>query len=221
MLSTRQLSGLLYSMGHTFDNLSSTYLATDEFLQTDNPAVLGSRSDLALLEDLRDAAYYTLHTDLCIPLDVAFIKGINTQLSRSAALEPGVLRKTSNVMVHTAQGNYIPEIPDIDKMETVITQSLTMSDSLLAASNLFAGIARIQPFGDGNKRTALLAANRLLLLRNFNQPIVVPTEDPDKAKFNELLGKWYLETDDIVIPWLAEYNRHFKGLDEFGHPIVR
>lgn len=42
-LNTRQLTGVLYSMGRTFDNLSSTYMATREFLRTNNPAVIGSR----------------------------------------------------------------------------------------------------------------------------------------------------------------------------------
>lgn len=39
MLTTKQITGLLYSMGHTFDNLASTYIATEEFLTTkDTPS---------------------------------------------------------------------------------------------------------------------------------------------------------------------------------------
>ena len=44
MLTTKQITGLLYSMGHTFDNLASTYIATEEFLTTNAPQVIGSPS---------------------------------------------------------------------------------------------------------------------------------------------------------------------------------
>ena len=38
---------LLLLMGRTFDGLSSTRMATEEFLRTGNARVLGSKSDLA------------------------------------------------------------------------------------------------------------------------------------------------------------------------------
>lgn len=54
-------------------------------------------------------------------------------------------------------------------------------DPLDAASHLFARLAKAQPFGDGNKRGALLAANGLL-------------------------GAWHMH-DDRIIVWLADWNR--------------
>lgn len=53
MLTMHQVVDLIYSMGHTFDNLGSTYIATEEFLTTNNPTVLGSRNDLALCKTSR------------------------------------------------------------------------------------------------------------------------------------------------------------------------
>ena len=44
VLSTTGLSRLLYQMGRTFDGLSSTRLSTQEFLETGNPQVLGSKA---------------------------------------------------------------------------------------------------------------------------------------------------------------------------------
>lgn len=39
-LNTRQLTGVLYSMVHTFDNLSSTYMATQEFVRREQRTLL-------------------------------------------------------------------------------------------------------------------------------------------------------------------------------------
>lgn len=218
-LDTKQLAGLLYSMGHTFDNLSSTYIATEEFLRTDNPKVIGSRADLALLEDLKDASSYALHE--AVPLDAAFVRGVNAKLSRTAALEPGVLRTGRNIMVRTSIGDYIPDIPDEEEMESVLAAARHGDGGLLDAAQLFARLARMQPFGDGNKRTALLVANRVLLDHGAGRALIVPTQNPARRTFNDLMGRWYAQEDVCVMRWLADYNEDIAGLDEYGRPITR
>ncbi len=219
MLNTRQVAGLLYSMGHTFDNLDSTYLATEEFLSTSDPHAIGSRADLDLLEDLRDAAAYTLHHDYSHGLDVDFIRGINAQLSRTAALEPGVLRDRANIMVHTMAGDYPPAVPDAARIKGILDASNKGPGTPADAARLFASLARMQPFGDGNKRTALLAANGLLLMRDEDKAMIVPTTDPERHEFNKLLGDWYMKGDPAVIDWLADFNMQVDGLDDYGHPL--
>lgn len=219
MLNTRQVAGLLYSMGHTFDNLDSTYLATEEFLSTSDPHAIGSRADLDLLEDLRDAAAYTLHHDYSHGLDVDFIRGINAQLSRTAALEPGVLRDRANIMVHTIAGDYTPAVPDAARIKGILDASNKGPGTPADAARLFASLARMQPFGDGNKRTALLAANGLLLMRDEDKAMIVPTTDPERHEFNKLLGDWYMKGDPAVIDWLADFNMQVDGLDDYGHPL--
>lgn len=220
-LNTRQLTGVLYSMGRTFDNLSSTYMATREFLRTNNPAVIGSRQDLALLQDLRDAAAWTLHHDYANGINVDYVCGINAQLTRTAAIEPGVIRTTPNIFVHTARGDYYPPVPERDEMENAIERLTSGEGTLSEASGLFAYLARMQPFGDGNKRTALLAANGLLMMRDTGRSLIVPTEDPDRSTFNDMLAAWYLEDDDTVIGWLSAWNETHQTLDDNGRPIEK
>lgn len=219
MLDTRQITGLLYSMGHTFDNLNSTYLATGEFLSTANPRVIGSRADLDLLRDLRDASAYMLHHDYSRGLDAKFVRGLNAQLKRTAALEPGELRNAQNIMVHTALGDYVPPVPSEQAIERVLGEANASAGSLTDAAHLFARLARMQPFGDGNKRTALLAANGLLLMHGTERPLIVPTVDPQRREFNRLLGEWYVHDDSQVIDWLSDFNARVEGLDDDGHPI--
>ena len=211
-LSTKQLAGLLYSMGRTFDGLQSTFMATEEFLRTGNPQVVNSKADYNLLLDLRQAADYTLHYDYARePIDLAYVKSINSQLTRTAAMEPGKLRdERTPVMVSTPLGRYKPPVPDSATIESLIKSTVggaTGEDILEDAVRLFAGLAKMQPFGDGNKRTALLAGNGLLIAHGDRHPLTVPTSDKDRTWFNRELAAYYLNSDQTIIRHLAKWNR--------------
>ncbi len=211
-LSTKQLAGLLYSMGRTFDGLQSTFMATEEFLRTGNPQVVNSKADYNLLLDLRQAADYTLHYDYARePIDLAYVKSINAQLTRTAAMEPGKLRdERIPVMVSTPLGRYKPPVPDSATIASLIKSTVggaTGEDILEDAVRLFAGLAKMQPFGDGNKRTALLAGNGLLIAHGDRHPLTVPTSDKDRTWFNRELAAYHLNSDQTIIHHLAKWNR--------------
>ena len=211
-LSTKQLAGLLYSMGRTFDGLQSTFMATEEFLRTGNPQVVNSKADYNLLLDLRQAADYTLHYDYARePIDLAYVKSINAQLTRTAAMEPGKLRdERTPVMVSTPLGRYKPPVPDSATIASLIKSTVggaTGEDILEDAVRLFAGLAKMQPFGDGNKRTALLAGNGLLIAHGDRHPLTVPTSDKDRTWFNRELAAYHLNSDQTIVRHLAKWNR--------------
>lgn len=210
-LSTRQLAKLLYAMGRTFDGLQSTFTDTEEFLHTGNPNVLVSKADYNLLLDLRQSADYTSHYDYAHrPIDLDFIKGINAQLTRTAAMDPGKLRdKHSPVSVSTPLGRYEPPVPDPGAITALVenTTRRKEDDDLTRAASLFAGLARMQPFGDGNKRTALLTANGLLIAAHNRQSFTVPTSDEDRNWFNRELAAYYLCEDRTIISHLTAWNR--------------
>lgn len=211
MLSTKQLAGLLYSMGRTFDGLQSTFMATEEFLRTGNPKVVNSKADYNLLLDLRQAAEHTLHYDYAHrPIDLEYVKSINAQLTRTASMEPGKLRdEHTPVMVNTPLGRYEPPTPDPEAIAALLgdTTRKGTGDDVDGAVRLFAGLARMQPFGDGNKRTALLAANGVLIADGNRNPLTVPTSDKDRTWFNQELAAYYLNDDQTIIGHLAAWNR--------------
>lgn len=76
------------------------------------------------------------------------------------------------------------------------------------ASQLFVTLAKAQPFGDVNKRTALLTANGLLLAKQSEYMLTVPTDQENVKQFNTLLSDWYLHDNDEIIDWLADWNIH-------------
>lgn len=217
-LSTKQLAGLLYSMGRTFDGLQSTLMDTEEFLRTGNPKVVNSKADYNLLLDLRQAAEHTLHYDYAHhPIDLEYVKSINAQLTRTASMEPGKLRdEHTPVMVNTPLGRYEPPTPDPEAIAVLIRNATRKGtgNSLDGAVRLFAGLARMQPFGDGNKRTALLAANGLLIADGNRGPLTVPTSDEDRTWFNRELAAYYLNDDQAIIGHLAAWNRQQAGHEE-------
>ncbi|BDR52540.1 hypothetical protein KIM372_04470 [Bombiscardovia nodaiensis] len=209
--TVKGLATLLYRMGRTFDGLNSSYIATEDFVRTGNPRVLGSKNDLALLQDLTDAARYTVGYDYANrPFDLTWLRGINGSMTRTAAIEPRVLRQSANILVSTGRGPYQPPVPNARAIEdwlVAAAQPAPTGHALLAqAVELFARLAKAQPFGDGNKRSALLAANGLLMRAQSPLVLSVPADTDDAARFNDLLTAWYLEGDAELLGWLLEWN---------------
>lgn len=203
---------LLWRMGRSFDGLSATFDQTKQFLTTDDPTVLSSRDDFALLSDLRDASLFVKRYDYAHdPFDLAYICSINHEMGRSAAIEPGILRTRENIVVTLEDGSaYVPPVPKPEQLSRLLSgvseNGHRNGGGLGQASHLFAHLAKAQPFGDGNKRTALLAANGLLLKNHRTALLSVPVDTDGVRTFNRLLSVWYQCGDPAVIDWLAQWN---------------
>jgi prophage maintenance system killer protein len=186
-VTVTDLAGVVYSCGRAFDGLTTGRLDTGEFLRTGNTAGITSRADLALLKDLRDAAQFILTNDSAA-IDAHFLCSLNRQISRSE-----LRRSEQHIGVSTPLGRHTPPALDEETLEGLIQRALTTDadDVVENALTLFVDVARAQPFEDGNKRTALFAANSLLL--RSNQLIVIPD---DTTTFNLHLAHAYLHHDD-------------------------
>ena len=126
-------------------------------------------------------------------------------------MEPGKLRdERTPVMVNTPLGRYEPPVPDPAAIASLIKSTVreaTEEDILEDAVRLFVGLAKMQPFGDGNKRTALLAGNGLLIGHGDRYLLTVPSSDKDRTWFNRELAAYYLNNDQTIIRNLAKWNR--------------
>lgn len=133
-------------------------------------------------------------------------------------MEPGKLRdERTPVMVNTSLGRYEPPVPDSAALASLIRSTVegaTGEDILEDAVRLFAGLAKMQPFGDGNKRSALFAGNGLLIAHGDRQPLTVPTSDKDRTWFNRELAAYYLNNDQTIIRHLATWNKQQALLAE-------
>ena len=98
------LLDVIYTAGVVFDGLSTSRPATDRYLRSGDTDGVRGRGDLALLQDLEAAAEFVIAT-AGEPITAAYLGRINAQLTRSAALNPGKLRRAEQgIGVHTAHG---------------------------------------------------------------------------------------------------------------------
>ncbi|MET3959932.1 prophage maintenance system killer protein [Rhodococcus sp. OAS809] len=198
-INITDLAGAVYSSGRVFDGLATGRLDTENFLRSGSLAGVSSRSDLALLEDLRDVAQFIIdHHDQ--PIDATYVRAVNAQITRSGALHPGQLRTDDQqIGVHTRHGRHTPPALTEGGLQQLIA-SLTCEDVTEHALDLFVELAKAQPFEDGNKRTALFVANSLLI--GGGRMLVVPVDENDPQlsdTFNDLLAKAYLRDEHAAV----------------------
>ncbi|SDC55750.1 Fic family protein [Rhodococcus tukisamuensis] len=192
-INITDLAGAVYSSGKVFDGLSTGRLDTENFLRSGSLAGVSSRADLALLEDLRDVAQFVIdHHEQ--PIDAAYVRTINAQITRSGALHPGQLRtEDQQIGVQTRYGRHTPPALTEKGLQQLIDSMKKHKSVTEKALELFVVLAKAQPFEDGNKRTALFVANSLLI--GHGRLLVVPVDerDPQLADtFNDRLAKAYL-----------------------------
>ncbi|MFD6897734.1 Fic family protein [Rhodococcus sp. NPDC060086] len=213
MITIADLASAVYSSGKVFDGLATGRLDTENFLRSGSLAGVSSRADLALLEDLRDVAQFIIdrHDQ---PIDASYVRAINAQITRSGALHPGQLRtEDQQIGVDTRYGRHTPPALTESGLQQLIG-SLTCEDVTEAALDLFVGLAKAQPFEDGNKRTALFVANSLLI--GHGRMLVVPVDDQDPQlsdTFNDLLAKAYIRDEHDAVKDLLRTH----GLTELPH----
>lgn len=196
------LAGVVYSSGKVFDGLSTGRLDTENFLRSGSLDGVTSRSDLALLKDLRDVAQFVID-HVGDPIDGSYVCAVNATLTRSGALHPGDLRTADQAIgVNTRFGRHEPPALTDAGLQQLLDVSVQGRSPLEGALTLFVALAKAQPFEDGNKRTALFAANGLLLAANTGTLLSIPVDEHDPSvadRFNELLARAYIhgETSEL------------------------
>lgn len=197
------LLDVIYTAGVVFDGLSTSRPATDRYLRSGDTDGVRGRGDLALLQDLEAAAEFVIVT-AGEPVTADYLGRINAQLTRSAALNPGKLRRAEQgIGVHTTHGRHEPAAMTAEGLDALIQEQLLLDDALQSAAHLFVEVARAQPFEDGNKRTAIFAANSYLIGQGTGLLMAVPHDGADpmvSREFHDQLARAYAfgETGPVV-----------------------
>jgi hypothetical protein len=138
-------------------------------------------------------------------MDVAYLSSIQAKVAFREALAWGTLRTGSIGISGVA---YVPPVPVAETAEAGLAGVMGRGGSATAtALAAFCWIARNQLFWDGNKRTAMLAANRILISAGAGILLV-----PDRSMplFSSLLGAFYESGDS------AELERFLYSEAVFG-----
>ncbi len=197
-LTVADLASVVYSSGKVFDGLATGRLDTENFLRSGSLDGVTSRSDLALLEDLRDVAQFIIEHGPR-PIDAAFVRAVNAKITRSGALHPGELRtRDQHIGVQTRYGRHAPDPITDHELEKLVDSATAGADPRENALELFVRLAKAQPFEDGNKRTALFVANTLLIASAPPSLLVIPVDERDPSladSFNDLLARAYVHDE--------------------------
>lgn len=118
---------------------------------------------------------------------------------------PGHLRKASYnpddavVIVTDPNGTakgayYAPENVYPQDLDNIVNEFKRSKQSVKDAWRVFAELSKLQPFQDGNKRTALIAANATLNTFNSKDYLTLPFDNIEHAAFMVNLMRFYRAT---------------------------
>ena len=186
------------------EGINTTYPDTKTILEGVNVPSL-RLDEINCILNLRDAWNFALsNIDTDITLD--FICKVNSFVSRNESLEWGVLR-TSKVGINGV--DYIPDIPNREDVITNINEILKEENITSRSLNLMLYLMRSQIFWDGNKRTAMIVANKLLISNGCG---IISIKEDDINEFNRLLTEYYnTGNKDKIISFL--YDKCIFGLE--------
>jgi len=191
--------------GMKMENRNITFPQTQTILNGVNVAGV-TLDDIQAVLNMRDGWRY-LVASIDVPVSLSYICKLNEFVARNEALEWGVLR-TGNVGISGA--DYVPPIPDPKEVEKELTDLLSSDKSNTEkAITAFLWGARRQMFWDGNKRTSLLLANKILVANGNG---ILTINERNIAQFNELLVVYY-NTNDINPIKLFLHENAISGID--------
>lgn len=202
-LAKEELVSNIYNSAR-LEGINITYEETKKVLEGVNVPSL-RLDEINCILNLREAWNFTLsNIDTDVTLD--FICKVNSFVSRNESLEWGVLR-TGKVGINGV--DYIPDIPEredvIANIENILKEENITSRSL----NLMLYLMRSQLFWDGNKRTAMIVANKLLISNGCG---IISVKEDDINEFNKLLTEYYnTGNKDKIISFL--YNKCIFDLE--------
>lgn len=171
--------------GMKMENRAVTFPQTQTILNGVNvPNV--QLDDIQAILNMRDAWKFLLNT---VNEEVTFEYWckLNEYIARNEALEWGKLRTGT---VGISGTDYVPPVPEkektIDELKNIL--SSTSSSATDKALEAFTWGARGQFFWDGNKRTSLLLANKILVSPGAG---IMTITDKYMEQFNSLLLEYY------------------------------
>ena len=162
--------------------------------------------DIQAILNMRDAWRYLMNS-VDVPLSVEYICKLNEFIARNEALEWGKLRTGS---VGISGTDYLPPLPvyaDVEReLAEILAKDTTATEKALDA---FAWGARGQFFWDGNKRTSLTVANKILLMNGAG---ILTITDQHMEAFNVALLNYY-NTGEAEPLKIFLYKNAIQGLD--------
>ena len=178
--------------GMRMESRNITFPQTKTILQGVNvPNV--QLDDIQAVLNMRDAWRFLL-SSMSDPVTFEYWCKLNEYIARNEALEWGKLRTGS---VGISGTDYLPPVPTTDNVRSELDAILTADTSATAkALEAFVWGARGQFFWDGNKRTSMTLANKILIAAGAG---FLTITDRHMEHFNTLLVEYYNTGDSEAL----------------------
>ena len=210
-LAKRRWPDSIYS-GMRMENRNVTFPQTLTILEGINVSAV-TISDIQAILNMRDAWQLLVNT-IDNRLDITYLCEIQAKVAYREALVWGELR-TGTIGISGA--SHTPPVPELSVVEAELEELLEAQGSATQkALEVFCWIIRRQLFWDGNKRTAMLAANKLLI--SSGAGVLLVTEQ-DMLEFSDLLSAYYESGDSEKLKDFL-YTKAIFGMESATHAIV-
>lgn len=165
------------------EGIAATFPQTKEIFE--GRAVSGLTVDETVaINNLKHAWAFVLD-NLDAGIDISYIRRINYLVGLGITSHPGEFRL---VDVNIGGTTWKPEFPEYELVKDKLNEVLAQPPSLRRVMEMFATICRMQLFIDGNKRTAQLVANAMMIGEGrgvFSIPV------GEKPRWEELIIGYY------------------------------
>lgn len=190
--------------GMKMENRAVTFPQTQTILNGVNvPNV--QLDDIQAILNMRDAWRYLMNT-MDEPMTLEYLCKLHEYIARNEALEWGKLRTGT---VGISGTDYMPPVPVWETVErelsTILSSNATTTEKAL---NAFSWGTRGQFFWDGNKRTSMTLANKILLSGGAG---ILTITDKHMEQFNTLLLDYYNTGDGEHLKDFL-YNNAIQGM---------
>lgn len=201
-LAKRNIVDNVYSNARV-EGINITFPETKTILEGINIPSL-KIDEIQCVLNLRDAWNYVIN-NIKEKFDLEFICKINEFVARNESLEWGKLRNGKVAITGT---EYIPEIPEIKNVTEKIEEILRIENITERSIEYMLYGMRSQLFWDGNKRTSIICANKIMIERGCG---IIKIPDNRLKEFMELLSNYYTTGEKEEIKEFI-YNYCIDGL---------
>ena len=170
------------------EGIDVTYPETQKLFDGGNVARL-RLDEIQTINNLKHAWLFILNS-IDAKNDINLLKSINSLVGSNLIDRPGQMRVYDVTIGGT---NWKPDLPDENNIEKRLADFNKIECITERAITIMCYLMRTQFFSDGNKRTAMLFANKIMI-QNGKGVISIPVEED--INFGEKLTKYY-ETNNM------------------------
>lgn len=202
-LAKKSLVNNIYNSAK-LEGLNVTFPETQTILDGVNVSNV-KLDDITCILNMRDA-WKEVINNINEELNLDYICKINSLVSRNESLKWGVLRDGK---VSISGTDYIPDIPNEKNVVNEINDILSVQNITLRAIKYMLYGMRSQLFWDGNKRTSMIIANKIMI---ENGKGIITVKENNLLEFNKLLTDFYnTNNDEDIIRFI--YNNCIFGIE--------